>query len=481
MNADRFPLRYPADTCQESESKKVNEEFPTMNADCVSFRYPADPYQEPESEKVGVEVEEKARDDEKQLRESPTVPLSPKLSTPDVEMSADESVSSRSSQTASSSPASVSGKDAQAPRANGVGGLLSYSRLFGSRKSGDRKSDRKEKNGQTETPRKSESSLVRSLLRRRSAAPFPSSPTPAPIQSMEKPKKRGSKVSVSEPPSRDVSDAEAPGYFSEDYTMDVEFDLAAALQSKKLADEQDEACERIIHPDSELSLGSPSISVDDVFPVVPLDKGCLRLLDGIDETGSQRPVIEGFDCVEEEDDSQDRYREGLFSYASHLMDDLKLEEMFSTGTVMQGSGRNGFSYSPLVELEEDPPRSSLESYGLEGAAEIEKCVSFLGRTGSSSPEMSFIRREMLAQEAEGKDTTPRCSQRSRSPLGRDNEADDEAMEDAKAALLNEVTLVHAEVFGLEVRVSTFTTCIAFRISTFYRIVYLFKMSLLLSM
>ncbi|CAM6096168.1 unnamed protein product [Calypogeia fissa] len=442
--AQSTPAAVPAASVESQDSPRPQViESVSTEKDIITTQSTADSsYQEPETKKVP--EEEKATDDGiQQLRESPTVPQSsPKVSPPDVEMPAEESVSSStsSSQTTSTSPATivvVTTKETQGPRSNSVGGLLSYSRLFGSRKSGDRKSDRKEKKGQQESSRKSETSLVRTLLRRKSSPPpSPSSPTPAPVQSMEKPKKRGAKGSMSEPPSREMSDAEQPGYYSEDYALDADFDLAAAIQSKLLSDRNDEPNERIIHPDGELS--SPSKSVDDVFPVVPSDKGCLRLLDGIDERGPRRLVIEGFDCVEEdEDETQDRFREGLFSYASHLMDDLKLEEMFSTGTAMQGSGRNGFSYSPLVDLDE-PPRSSLESFSLEAGAEIEKCVSFLGRT-VSSPEMSFIRREMLSQEAEGQDNIPKYEQRSRSPLGMDSEADGAAIEDAKATLLNELT------------------------------------------
>ncbi|KAG6541405.1 hypothetical protein Mapa_017183 [Marchantia paleacea] len=291
-------------------------------------------------------------------------------------------------------------KDVPAPvRSNSSGGLLSYSRLFGARKnSGERKSDTikekskdKNKSRNEASQKKSETSLVRSLLRRK-ANPQSSSSSSSP--SSDKKKRGGLRLSLSAQPSPEASECDTPGYLSEDCSVEMEMETTSVTSAPSVNSE-DAGRERSVYSEIDDTKNLSIKCVDDVFPdKPPVDKGCLKLLE--DET--KRGLIEGFDCVDLNE--PDIMRGGISKYAAHLMDDMKLEEMFSTGIVNAGSGRSGFSYSPLVELEE-PPRSSLETYLVEGGAtEVEKCVSFLGRTSAiSSPEDdSLIKREVAAED-----------------------------------------------------------------------------------
>ncbi|KAL3692209.1 hypothetical protein R1sor_005860 [Riccia sorocarpa] len=276
-------------------------------------------------------------------------------------------------------------------RVNSSGGLLSYSRLFGARKNGtgERKVEKEKTKEKTKsrtelTQKKGETSLVRSLLRRRISPPNSASTSPV----GEKKKRGAFKRSLSAQPSPEPSECDTPGYLSEDCSLEIDADLLNCTTSDRNSEERGVSPQVI-----DVKISSVKC-VDDVFPdKPPVDKGCLKLLE--DET--KRGLIEGFDFVADLTEL-DNIRGGILGkYAAQLMDDPEFEMMFSTGMVNVGSGRGGFSYSPLVEMEEQRT-SSLDPYSLEGGVEIEKCVSFVGRTSldSSPGDESVIKREVSA-------------------------------------------------------------------------------------
>ncbi|KAL2621803.1 hypothetical protein R1flu_002008 [Riccia fluitans] len=279
-------------------------------------------------------------------------------------------------------------------RVSSSGGLLSYSRLFGARKNGTRerkgdytkeKAKEKTKSRTEGTQKKSETSLVRSLLRRRITPPSSASTSPV----NEKKKRGGFRLSLSAQPSPEPSECDTLGYLSDDCSLGMEAESNCARSEGKSKDHG-------VYPEAfDLKISSVKC-VDDIFPdKPPVDKGCLKLLE--DET--KRGLIEGFDFVADLNEL-DNIRGGILGkYAAHLMDDNEFEKMFSSGIVNSGSGRGGFSYSPLVEMEEQRT-TFVDTYLLDEGAEVEKCVSFLGRTSvASSPEdEGLIKREVSAAE-----------------------------------------------------------------------------------